>query len=344
MAGREAAVLVQEPITPSDSNPHHLIPNTNPLESIVAVDEEIPIIDYAKLFSDDLDERSTALQHLSKACEEYGFFNLVNHPVPDNVIECTLKKIADHFRETEAEEKQKYLKKSSQDTVVFGLNSYACENREFAKMVVHPENHCPPDHCYREALEEYMKGMEEVKLGLARAISKILGQEETYIEDVFDLKRGFDVASLNVYPPCFNSKSFMGLPTHTDPGFCVSLVQDVNGGLRILTHQGKWISVSIPPSAILIQLGDHLEVLTNGKFKSHLHYVMVAKNKVQRISLATLHGPSLDTFVSPAPEFVDEHRPPAYRAMTYRQALETNGNDPIDMTTALEHLRLCEGV
>ncbi|KAJ4822439.1 hypothetical protein Tsubulata_019782, partial [Turnera subulata] len=335
------AVLVQEPVKPSHQHiaPHHL-PNTNPLESIVAVDEEIPTIDYAKLFSDDLDERSRALQHLSKACEEYGFFNLVNHSVPDKVIEGALKKIADYFRETEDEEKRKYLKKSGEDTMVYGLNSYAGENREFVKMVVHPEYHCPPEHCYREAFGEYIKGLEEVKYGLARALSKILGQEETYLEDVFNLRRGYDVTAVNVYPPCFDAKSSIGLPTHTDPGFCVSLVQDVNGGLRVLSHQGKWINVSIPPNAILIQLADQLEVLTNGKFKSHLHYVVVAKNKVQRISLATLHGPSLDTFVSPAPEFVDEHHPPAYRAMTYRGALETNGNAPIDMTTALEHLRL----
>ncbi|CAI0544589.1 unnamed protein product [Linum tenue] len=52
----------------------------------------------------------------------------------------------------------------------------------------------------------------------------------------------------------------MGLAEHTDPGFIVSLVQDMDGGLQILTHQGKWINVHIPPHAILIQLGDQLEV------------------------------------------------------------------------------------
>lgn len=112
----------------------------------------------------------------------------------------------------------------------------------------------------REALEEYFKSFKNVKIGLARAISKILGYEECYIEKVFNLESGFDVAAMNVYPPHFQSESSIGVPSHTDPGFIISLIQDVNGGLQVLSHNGKWINVYIPPNAFLIQIGDHLEV------------------------------------------------------------------------------------
>ena len=68
--------------------------------------------------------------------------------------------------------------------------------------------------------------------------------------------------------------------------------------------------------------------------------MVVDNNKVRRISLATLHGPSLDAFVSPAPEFVDEHHPPAYRGMTYRESLEADGHDEIEVQSSIEFIRL----
>ena len=111
-----------------------------------------------------------------------------------------------------------------------------------------------------EVLEEYFERFQDVKIGLARAISKILGFEECYIEKLFNLTSGFDVAAMNVYPPNFQSKGSIGVPSHTDPGFFVSLIQDVDGGLRVLSHKGKWINVHIPRNAFLIQIGDHLEV------------------------------------------------------------------------------------
>lgn len=61
---------------------------------------------------------------------------------------------------------------------------------------------------------------------------------------------------------------------------------------------------------------------------------------MRRLSVATLHGPSLDTFVSPAVEFVDESHPPAYRGMTYKQSLEADGADEIDVQSSLQQLRL----
>jgi len=102
--------------------------------------------------------------------------------------------------------------------------------------------------------------MRKIVVGLARAMSENLGFDENYIEKAFNMKSGFDVMAMNLYPPNSKSKGDIGLPYHTDPGFVVTLVQDVNGGLQILSHKGTWINVYIPHHAILIQLGDHLEV------------------------------------------------------------------------------------
>ncbi|GMI99182.1 hypothetical protein like AT2G44800 [Hibiscus trionum] len=302
-------------------------------------DDQVPTVDYSLLFSDDKNERAKSLDHLGKACQEFGFFYLING-VEESVVEAALKGVSDFFELTNQEERSEYSKKNSRDRIRWGLRSHAGENREYLKVVAHPEYHCPtkPAH-FRDAIGEYFKGMHEVELGLAKAISRILGHEETYIEKELKLKAGFDVCAMNLYPPSFQSKGSIGVPDHTDPGFFVSLIQDVNGGLQVLSHKGNWVTVSIPRNAIFINLGDHMEILSNGKYKSHIHQVVLDNNRVKRISMATLHGPSLDTFVAPLPGFVDESCPPAYRGMTYKQSLELNGSDEIDVQSSLSQLR-----
>ncbi|KAB2040080.1 hypothetical protein ERO13_D02G049400v2 [Gossypium hirsutum] len=302
--------------------------------------DEIPTIDYSLLFSKDHNERAKSLEHLGKACQDFGCFYLING-VEERVVEGALKGISDYFELTNQEERSEYLKKNSMDRIRWYLRSDAGENRENLKIVTHPEYHCPskPDSC-KDAIGEYLKGMHEVELGLAKAISTTLGYEETYIEKEFKLEAGFDVATLNLYPPSLQSKGSTGLAEHTDPGFFVSLIQDVNGGLQVLSHQGNWITVNIPRNTIFVGIGDHLEILTNGKYKSHIHQVILDNNEVKRISMATLHGPSLDTFVASAPGFINDSHPPTYRGMTYKESLELNGFDEIDVQSSLIQLQM----
>ncbi|KAB2094158.1 hypothetical protein ES319_A02G137200v1 [Gossypium barbadense] len=337
MLGQECFVLKNKAI----SHLHDFFLNSiNSDVSAIDLCDEVPTIDYSLLFSENHDERAKSLEHLGKACQEFGFFYLING-VEQSVVEGALKGISDFFELTNQEERREYLKKNPMDRIRWGFRSHAGENREYLKIVAHPENHCPSKPAsFRGAIGEYFKRMHEVELGLAKAISKILGYEETYIEKEFKLEAGFDVSAMNLYPPSFQSKGSIGVPEHTDPGFFVSLIQDVNGGLQMLTHKGNWVTVNIPRNAIFINLGDHLEILSNGKYKSHIHQVILDNNEVNRISMATLHGPSLDTFVAPASRFIDESHPPAYRGMTYKESLEFNGSDEIDVQSSLSLLRI----
>ncbi|PRQ24945.1 putative flavanone 3-dioxygenase [Rosa chinensis] len=347
MAERISPVLINHrPFEPNGTiiNSHHssfLDQNPN-VDTIVAVDDiEIPTVDFSVLFSDDLEKRSKAIENIGHVCEDFGFFYLVNHGVSEKVFESVFKGISDFFNPTEIEDRKQYEKKNPTDRIRWGLRSSPGENREYLKVIAHPEYHCPTKPAgFSEAMEEYFKRLRIIVDGLGKAFSKAMGFEECYIEKAFKLDSGFDMSAMNLYPPNFRSKGSIGVPNHTDPGFFVSLIQDVNSGLQILSHKGDWINVNMPPNAIFINLGDHLEILTNGKYKSHVHRVVVDNNKVKRISVATLHGPSLDSFVSPAPEFVDESHQPIYRGMTYKQSLEVNGGDEIDVQSSLEQIRI----
>ncbi|XP_034229736.1 protein DMR6-LIKE OXYGENASE 1-like [Prunus dulcis] len=306
-------------------------------------DDEIPTIDYSMLIcSNDPDQRLKALQYLAYVCEEYGFFYLVNHGVPDCVIERALNGISDFFDLTE-EEKMDYEKKSSTDRIRWGLGfspgDHEAVNREYLKVLPHPKFEGPAKPAgFREALEDYYQRNREVIINLAKAVSKTLGFEENYLEKEFELEIGADVSAMNVYPPWFKPNTQIGLPAHYDPGYFGSLIQNVNGGLQ-LNYKQKWLNLDMPSNAFFIKFGDHAEVLTNGKYKSPMHRVIL-NNEVRRVSVATVHGPSLDTFVKPAPEFVGESHPPAYRGMIYKDSLEANGYHEIDGKSCMAQLRL----
>ncbi|KAI9077558.1 hypothetical protein K1719_040490 [Acacia pycnantha] len=237
------------------------------------VDDEIPTVDYCMLFSNDPDQASLSIEHLGQVCQDYGFFYLVNHQIPEKLLDDLFKGISEFFDPSTLEERKIYSKKDPMDRIRWGQNYSSGENREYIKVIAHPQYHFPPNpSSFSDILDEYFKEMRKVVMGLAKAVSKTLGLEEiSYIEKAFNLKSGFDVSAMILYPPNYVSKSRIGLPDHTDPGFIVTLVQDVNGGLQILSHKGYWINACIPRHAILIQLGDHLEILTNGKYRSHIH-------------------------------------------------------------------------
>ncbi|KAL2318385.1 hypothetical protein Fmac_032261 [Flemingia macrophylla] len=239
-----------------------------------ASDDEIPTVDYSLLFSEEPIHRFLALENLRQACQEYGFFYLVNHKISDEVLDSVIKGFSGFCDPKTIDERKVYRKSGPSDKIRWDLNSSALENREYLKVVAHPQYHAPSNpSSLRKNLEEYHKAMRTIVVGLARAVSKTLGLEEDYIEKEFNLKSGFDI-------------------------------------------------------------------LTNGEYKSHIHRVIVKNNEVQRISVVTLHGPALDKFISPGIEFVDGEHPQKYQGMTYKESLEANGGDEIDVESSLGKLVL----
>jgi len=68
---------------------------------------------------------------------------LIKHSIPDEVHDNMLKGISDFFNETTLDERKIYSKKSPSDKMRWKLNSYNGENREYLKVVAHPQYHFP---------------------------------------------------------------------------------------------------------------------------------------------------------------------------------------------------------
>ncbi|CBI34033.3 hypothetical protein VitviT2T_004116 [Vitis vinifera] len=80
--------------------------------------------------------------------------------------------------------------------------------------------------------------------------------------------------------------------SHSDHGFLTLLIENEVGGLQV-EHKGKWFNANAIPNSFLVNTGDQLEILSNGKYMSVIHHVVV-NNKATRISLAIANRPLLD--------------------------------------------------
>ncbi|KAI3790504.1 hypothetical protein L2E82_03595 [Cichorium intybus] len=111
-----------------------------------------------------------------------------------------------------------------------------------------------------------------------------------------------------------------GLMPHTDHGLLTLLYENGVPGLEVL-RDGKWVGMSDVPNAFAVLNSDHMEIFSNGKYKSKLHRTVV-KDERTRITLVNPNGPSLDTIIGPSPRLLNDENPPHYLPMKYSEYLE----------------------
>ncbi|KAK9266915.1 hypothetical protein L1049_027174 [Liquidambar formosana] len=98
---------------------------------------------------------------------------------------------------------------------------------------------------------------------------------------------------MNYYPPCVHAKKVMGLTPHSD-ATGLTLLMEVNDvqGLQIKKN-GKWVPIRPIPGAFIINVGDIIEIVSNGEYNSIEHRAVVNPVK-KRLSIAAFHSPKIN--------------------------------------------------
>ncbi|KAH6757677.1 hypothetical protein C2S53_020877, partial [Perilla frutescens var. hirtella] len=227
--------------------------------------DSLPIIDFSLLTSSDPNQRSKALHDLAGACQEWGFFVLVNHGVPETLLKSIIDASLEFF-ELPEEDKRRYEAKSASDPIKSGSGSLINTAnqrvhlwRDFVKSYVHPEFHCPQKpQSLRDTLPEFAEKTRPVLRQLLQAIGENLGFEDGFIDETLKLDKCFQLYAANYYPPCPQPDQAIGIPAHTDHGLLTFLIHNGVAGLQI-QHNGEWFDTNSPQNSILVNTGDHLE-------------------------------------------------------------------------------------
>ncbi|XP_043702254.1 gibberellin 3-beta-dioxygenase 1-like [Telopea speciosissima] len=268
---------------------------------------------------------------VGRACQGYGVFQVTNHGIQMGLIKDTEIEARRLFS-LPADQKLKALRPPDGPTG-YGLARIA---PFFDKLMWHegftikgspiedarklwPDNYTS----FCDVMEEYQKGMKELCMRLKRVILASLG-----LTTEEDLKLGglgpsgeftegcITALQLNNYPSCPSPKQAMGLAAHTDTSMFTILYQGDISGLQIFKDGVGWATVPPVPGAFVVNVGDLLHILSNGRFPTLVHRVFVNQAH-SRISIAYFYGPTPNTQIKPFPNLVEPGAVPRYRSMPW---------------------------
>lgn len=291
-------------IQPQETRPQIENPNCN--------GSSIPVIN--------LSSQMNLLDELSKACREWGAFQVINHKVPICLLDDMRSIGRSFFEDCNMEEKLKYsCDSSSPASEGYGSRMLVEENdtvldwRDYFDHHTLPLSRRDPSHWpdspadYRKVVAEYSDHMKALAQELLGLVSESLGLTYQCIENA--VGEFYQNITISYYPPCPQPELTLGLQSHSDMGAITLLIQDDVGGLEVFNN-GEWVTVNPMSNAICVIIADQTEIITNGEYRSAQHRALTNARR-SRLSVATFHDPAKTRQISPA------FHPPKYRPVIY---------------------------
>lgn len=118
---------------------------------------------------------------------------------------------------------------------------------------------------------EYAKHVRGLATKILSLLSLGMGVEEGRLEkEVGGMEELILQKKINYYPKCPQPELALGVEGHTDVSALTFILHNMVPGLQLF-YGGKWITAKCVPDSIIMHIGDTIEILSNGKYKSILH-------------------------------------------------------------------------
>ncbi|RLN13681.1 protein SRG1-like [Panicum miliaceum] len=181
----------------------------------------------------------------------------------------------------------------------------------------------PP--AFGAVLREYTVRCRRIADVVLASLARLLGLREGRFVGMMNEGVAMTHARFNYYPCCPRPDLVLGLKPHSDASvITVVLIDDAVGGLQVQKPNdgggGVWYDVPVVPNALLVNVGDAIEIMSNGFFTSPVHRA-VANAERDRVSLAMFYSLDPEKEIEPLPELVDEKRPRKYGKTTTKDYL-----------------------
>ncbi|KAK4275874.1 hypothetical protein QN277_018888 [Acacia crassicarpa] len=287
-------------------------------------------------------KRQEIVERVREASETWGFFQVVNHGIPLHVLDEIIDGVR-KFHEQDLEVKKELYTHDQMTTFGYDLYSSPALNwRDTFLCCIAPNPPEPEDlpQVCRDILPEYGKHIMKLGILLFELLSEALGLNPNHLKDM-GCAEGLSALG-HYYPACPEPDLTLGTTKHSDNDFLTILLQDHIGGLQVLYNNNTWIHVPPVPGALVVNIGDLLQLITNNKFKSAEHRVL-ANLEGPRISVASFFCTSLEATskpYGPIKELLSKDNPPKYRETTDAEYIAYFHAKGLDGTSALTHFRI----
>jgi isopenicillin N synthase-like dioxygenase len=276
----------------------------------------VPVIDVAPLLNQ-TEERARTAEEIGAACRESGFFYVVNHGVDEALCRQLDALSREFFRQSEPHKMQIAMsrggrawrgyfpvgreltsgKPDRKEGLYFGAELPPDHPAVRAGTPLHGPNLFPAIHGFRETVLRYLDELTGLGHALMSGISRGLGLDEHYFrqhyfEEPLILFRIFN------YPHAGEgSEMTWGVGEHTDYGLLTILRQDHTGGLQVKSRS-RWIDAPPIPESFICNIGDMLERLSRGIYRSTPHRVLNTSPR-DRLSFPFFFDPSFNARMLP---------------------------------------------
>ena len=291
---------------------------------------ELPSIDISALTNNDARKRTVA-DELIEAFEEIGFAVLVGHGIEKKRLSEMRELLINVFSIPDSVKEELSISRSNyRGYIPFGFFS-PNEKKIFGKtkndlyegFKLHWE--CPKEHPVKNECKLYgsnkwvkeVENMEETLLSywedcdlltsiLLSHLAIALGVKPDILLDFFN--EPLTNMTLLHYPVSSTESQRSGIHPHKDISAITILHPDPLGGLEIQTRKGEWLEIFCPPDALLVNIGDLMEVWSGGRFISTPHRVL-NRNQASRYSAPYFSVPRYSTLVKSLVEHENNFKP-----------------------------------
>lgn len=289
--------------------------------------------------------RSEITRGICEASETWGFFRIINHGIPIDVMDEVLEGVK-RFHEQPKEMKMEFYTRdltrrikyySTLDLHVTKIGQWRDSLAiDFEDSIVDPQG---LPLVFRETMCKYVESLTKLKNLLSQLLSESLGLSSDHLARLKCLET--QKLACHYYPPCPEPELTLGTTKHSDPNFLTILLQDNIGALQVL-HHNQWINVPPARGSLLVNIGDLMQLITNDRFKSVEHRV-VAGQVGPRVSIASFLYPSTRDILKPygpIKEILTDANKPRYKEISIRDYVTYYMSKGLDGTAFLPHFQL----
>ncbi|KAL3626409.1 hypothetical protein CASFOL_029958 [Castilleja foliolosa] len=307
---------------------------------------QVPVIDLSEIQTPV--GRKRIVEEVKVASETWGFFQVVNHGISTSVLDGMIDGVR-KFNDQDVEEKKKYYTRDIKRRVRFS-SSYDLFTSRTASWrdtlsISFPgpdptDIHELPASC-RESTLEYSKHVEILGNILLGLLSEALGLESDHLKNM-EFCKGHRIHG-HYYPACPEPRLAIGINKHSDPGFLTILLQSQGICSLQVLHQGQWVDIQPTPGGLVINIGDLLQLVSNGIFRSNEHRA-ISNHIGPRISVVCffsgpLHINWAKTY-GPIKELLSEENPPIYKDVILGEYLSKFLATGLDNYRALDYYKV----